>query len=294
MEKKRFEGVTEICWMRTLMTWAIMAAWVMVAPGCGYGSVGSCETDLDCLQGWHCVVGMNVCAPGPSDDHGGGDGSSDQEDSGHPDHGEDAAPDADGDADNDTDIDGDTDTDVDTDTDIDTDIDTDTDTDTDIDADADADADADDGGPTYSGAGAPCTPGNQATDCPDMNPSIVSCVSTKNFSAGGGSFSVDFSGGYCSLSQCTTDQQCGTNAACFRVRYYNFLNAGSICLKTCASVCDCRWSEGYNCAAPEVVWSLPANFSIQPTGTTACVDTGVITTHPECTPDAGPDAAGDV
>lgn len=98
--------------------------------------------------------------------------------------------------------------------------------------------------PTRMGAvGAACAGDGDCTE-----PAGGVCQSV----VGGGRFSYEFPGGYCS-AMCTAgsgSSECGTGADCFAVGFGGF--GFAFCAKVCRADADCRTAEGYTCQAPPI------------------------------------------
>lgn len=98
--------------------------------------------------------------------------------------------------------------------------------------------------PTRMGAvGAACA---SDADCTEPAGGVCQTV------VGGGRFSYEFPGGYCS-AMCTAgsgSSECGVGADCFSVGFGGF--GFAFCAKVCLSDSDCRTAEGYTCQAPPI------------------------------------------
>lgn len=86
---------------------------------------------------------------------------------------------------------------------------------------------------------------------------------------------LDLPGGYCSMEGCDTGGTCPDGSLC-----YNFADAGTFCLKTCAGNGECREGDGYICDVDNTCWPGA-------TGGNTGGDTGGNTT-PGASPVGGP------
>jgi hypothetical protein len=106
-----------------------------------------------------------------------------------------------------------------------------------------------DGGVTEDDAGndagpepSPSKGGAVGEACDDQNPCAGdngTCLETVQIL--GGLVTIEYPGGYCTVPNCESDQDCPDGSACFA-------GAGTpACLQLCEETSDCRDGEGYTC-----------------------------------------------
>lgn len=121
------------------------------------------------------------------------------------------------------------------------------------------------GMPTRTGAvGSGCE-----TDADCTEPAGATCMTM----VGGGGFSYEFPGGYCT-AECTAgsgSSQCGAGADCYSIGFGGFGTA--FCAKTCSTDADCRADEGYSCMAPPIGGGT-TRYCLPPRGGTGGFDGG--------------------